>query len=617
MINKLEMTNWRAYSHKEVTFGPGITFIMGANGKGKTSILEAICYALTGDPTTVTKRDKLLRDPDRPAKVRLSFTIDDQEYIVERSQSSKKAEGATLTKAGSRTPSARTQKSVTEQIEKIIGVSADFLRRIIYMSEGNVFRFLRETSGKALNTQIRQVLGLTQLDEFLRALKVAEKEIHSRVKEIQQLLSEFQRPGVEHGLDLQKQFQVLDAQRDEIVSGIADNRAKIEQLKRELINLADVTGSLRQAFHEVSRSPEIQRQAETVSVDELHATVEQQLSLTREQLHRHHLAHARLEGEQVGYQRVLDILEPFSGKTDTLPCPVCGKPMTTDERSLVMQNIYQELERLQRDIQGLEKQRAETQHNLDRQAQLLESLTDLRNQLVHLSIQSISPQTPLREIEQIIGGRGGETVKNDIEESEATDQKLQQMLVDLDRVRADFLTLDNRLKSLGYDSPEEAREDLVGLEVRALTLRAASQAAEKTLTTQRDVDMGEIYAQLARVWAAFSGNDQWRIELDPQGIPTLENSEGRQFDLSQFSGGEKTALLVMLHTIIGHHFAKSDFLLIDEPLEHLDAVNRRSLIRFLIGAHKRDRFKQAIVATFEESLIRKYMSDEGVNVIHL
>ncbi len=80
---------------------------------------------------------------------------------------------------------------------------------------------------------------------------------------------------------------------------------------------------------------------------------------------------------------------------------------------------------------------------------------------------------------------------------------------------------------------------------------------------------------------------------------------------------EKTALLIMLHTIIAHHFSRSGFLLIDEPLEHLDPINRRSLIRFLVGAYRRGSFEQAIVATFEESLIRKYMSEEGVNVIHL
>ena len=269
MINKLEMTNWRAYPRKEITFGSGITFIMGANGKGKTSILEAICYALTGEPETVTKRDKLLRDPNKLAIVRLSFAIDNQEYIVERSQSSKRAESATLIKVGAKNPIARTQKSVTQQIEKIIGVSADFLRRIIYMSEGNVFRFLKQKSGQTLDNQIRQVLGLTQLDEFLLALKQAEREIRARVKEIQDLLGEFQRLGIEKGLDLQKQFQVLDEQRDNIVTQIGDSKAKIERLKFELANLEELTDSAQQALQVLNQETEFQQQAGEVPVVEL------------------------------------------------------------------------------------------------------------------------------------------------------------------------------------------------------------------------------------------------------------------------------------------------------------------------------------------------------------
>jgi ATPase subunit of ABC transporter with duplicated ATPase domains len=129
--------------------------------------------------------------------------------------------------------------------------------------------------------------------------------------------------------------------------------------------------------------------------------------------------------------------------------------------------------------------------------------------------------------------------------------------------------------------------------------------------------MGAIYAQIARVWGAFLGQDNWHIQLNNEGNPVMQDGQGHQFDMSQFSGGEKTALLVMLHTNIAHHFSQSDFLLIDEPLEHLDAVNRRSLIRFLVGAYRRRSFQQAIIATFEESLIRKYMSEEGINVIHL
>ena len=36
-----------------------------------------------------------------------------------------------------------------------------------------------------------------------------------------------------------------------------------------------------------------------------------------------------------------------------------------------------------------------------------------------------------------------------------------------------------------------------------------------------------------------------------------------------------------------------------------------------VGAYRRESFDQAIVVTFEESLILEYMLGEGVNVIHL
>ena len=150
------------------------------------------------------------------------------------------------------------------------------------------------------------------------------------------------------------------------------------------------------------------------------------------------------------------------------------------------------------------------------------------------------------------------------------------------------------------------------------SLRAALAASEETLAQQRNDDIRAIYDQIARVYEAFGGGvKSWQLELSTDGGVQMEDSAGRQFDLSQFSGGEKTALMVMLHTIIAHHFSKTDFMLIDEPLEHLDAVNRRSLVKFLISAHKRGIFQQAIVATFEESLVRKYMSDEGIQVIHI
>jgi DNA repair exonuclease SbcCD ATPase subunit len=170
---------------------------------------------------------------------------------------------------------------------------------------------------------------------------------------------------------------------------------------------------------------------------------------------------------------------------------------------------------------------------------------------------------------------------------------------------------------MGFKSLDGTRSSLVDLEVRSLSLRAAKKAARETLAAQRNVNLKAVYSEIARVWEMSAGREGWSLELDGRGMLVVSDPTGREFDLSQFSGGEKTALLVIIHTIMARNFSKSDFLMIDEPLEHLDPVNRRSLIRFLTSALQKGALDQLIITTFEESLTRKYISEEGVSIIYL
>ena len=153
MIHSVEMINWRAYEKREFQLEPGITFLMGSNGAGKTSILEAICYGLTGEAAMFDSktRPKLLRNPDINATVNLTFEIDNKKYCVSRSQSPKAAADAELKRLADGKVLASNHTQCTREISKLMGVSADFLRRIIYMAEGDVFRFINEPPGEALS----------------------------------------------------------------------------------------------------------------------------------------------------------------------------------------------------------------------------------------------------------------------------------------------------------------------------------------------------------------------------------------------------------------------------------------------------------------------------------
>ncbi|MEM5855644.1 MAG: AAA family ATPase, partial [Candidatus Aenigmatarchaeota archaeon] len=60
MITKVELKNWRSHLDSRLEFSPGTNILLGSIGSGKTSVLDAICFALFGTfPTLQTKKIKL------------------------------------------------------------------------------------------------------------------------------------------------------------------------------------------------------------------------------------------------------------------------------------------------------------------------------------------------------------------------------------------------------------------------------------------------------------------------------------------------------------------------------------------------------------------------------
>lgn len=116
MITYLKMINWRAYEEREIEFKKGITFLMGANGSGKTSILEAIAYAFTGESALFQKGERvnLLKNPQKAATVTLFFDVAETAYEIMRTQNPDKAGEAYIKKVNEKKKLAQTHSGVTK-----------------------------------------------------------------------------------------------------------------------------------------------------------------------------------------------------------------------------------------------------------------------------------------------------------------------------------------------------------------------------------------------------------------------------------------------------------------------------------------------------------------------
>src|SRR3712207_9286882 len=83
-VTRVELENIKAYGRADFTFERGTTAIVGANGAGKTTILEAIAWALF-DHLEYNK-DDFLRRGAKKGSVRVSFVsdLDERQYTVYR-----------------------------------------------------------------------------------------------------------------------------------------------------------------------------------------------------------------------------------------------------------------------------------------------------------------------------------------------------------------------------------------------------------------------------------------------------------------------------------------------------------------------------------------------------
>ncbi len=120
-LDRLRMCNFRQHADSVLMFDRGITGVIGPNGSGKTTILEAIAWALYGNAAARGTRDTIRFNragPRAQVRVELDFELGGHRYRIERGLTS-----AEVYLDGSSVPIANTITGVTELLHRRLGMT--------------------------------------------------------------------------------------------------------------------------------------------------------------------------------------------------------------------------------------------------------------------------------------------------------------------------------------------------------------------------------------------------------------------------------------------------------------------------------------------------------------
>jgi len=179
---RLELSGFTAFREPvEIDFaGADLFALVGATGSGKSSVIDAMCFALYGCVPRYGDRRLVapaISQGKVEARVRLDFTVGGADYTAVRV--------VRRTKGGATTPEARLQHEdevlasgadeVTAAVESLLGLTFDHFTTCVVLPQGEFARFLHD---KARDRQqlLANLLELTIYDEMGRAARQRAKE---------------------------------------------------------------------------------------------------------------------------------------------------------------------------------------------------------------------------------------------------------------------------------------------------------------------------------------------------------------------------------------------------------------------------------------------------------
>ncbi len=228
------------FDRKDLTLVLGENLDMGGdgsrNGTGKTTIINALSYALYGQALSNIRKDNLVNKTNgKGMLVSLDFIVGGQEYRIERGRKPNVLKFYVNNEEKSATDEAQGDSRETQDaIERVFGMSHDMFKHILALNTyTEPFLSLKANDQRVI---IEQLLGITLLSERADRIKELNKTTKDAISQEEFRIRAVQEANkrIEEQIEsLRKRQRLWVAKRDEDVTKLVQAIADLEHIDIE------------------------------------------------------------------------------------------------------------------------------------------------------------------------------------------------------------------------------------------------------------------------------------------------------------------------------------------------------------------------------------------------
>ena len=372
MITDIQLKDFIAHKDTKIEFGKGITIFVGHNGSGKSSIIDAVTFALFGKHTRKSNKN-LVRRGANSAMVQLHFALNSKEFQATRalngsglqsfSQFSIVSDGGKVMNkpivGGERR---QFGESMSNEIAKVLGLDYEKLRVAAVVQQGELVRIV-EAQPKEFKELLNGLIGIDRLDQAYETMRDVIVGFRDRLRDdtggyTDQDITKVEELINKKEIELGKSESILaefENERRMLENRIRKMELQIEAMEPLLLQVREL--QTREEFlvrrvnekrslisSELSKLEHIVREAASslqmlAEKDE----VDMQLRMTKSEIDEVQVKMEENEGssgELRGFLECAGRLQVVDGK-----CPVCNSPVTKVNNMYDIAHIQAEIRR--------------------------------------------------------------------------------------------------------------------------------------------------------------------------------------------------------------------------------------------------------------------------------